>query len=60
MTSSYDEQFVSATLIRPTLQNGILVACAVLVASGNFTAKAAVNMALELNDILTDRLGGSY
>ena len=51
-----------------TLNNGneailtedILVACAVLVASGNFTAKAAVDMALEMNDILVERLKGSY
>ena len=51
-----------------TLNNGreailtedILVASAVLVASGNYTAEAAVDMALKLNDILVERLKGSY
>ena len=51
-----------------TLNNGneailtedILVACAVLVASGNYTTKAAVDMALEMNDILVERLDGAY
>ena len=51
-----------------TLNNGneailtedILVACAVLVASGNYTAEAAVDMALKLNSILVDRLKGRY
>ena len=37
-----------------------LVACAVLVASGNYTAEAAVDMVLKLNDILVERLKGSY
>lgn len=54
--------------IRANLVNGpeailtedILVACAVLVASGNFTSKAAVDMALEMNEILVDRLKGRY
>ena len=51
-----------------TLNNGneailtedILVACAVLVASGNYTAEAAVDMALKLNDLLVKRLTGTY
>ena len=51
-----------------TLNNGneailtedILVACAVLVASGNYTAEAAVDMALKLNDLLVKRLAGTY
>ena len=49
-----------------TLSNGrvltedILVASAVLVASGNYTAEAAVDMALKLNDLLVKRLAGTY
>jgi hypothetical protein len=51
-----------------TLNNGseailtedILVASAMLVASGNYTAEAAVDMALKLNDILVGRLNGRY
>ena len=51
-----------------TLNNGneailtedILVASATLVASGNYTAEAAVDMALKLNDLLVKRLAGTY
>lgn len=42
------------------LTEDILVASATLVASGNFTAESAVDMALKLNDILVERLKGSY
>ena len=42
------------------LTEDILVACAVLVASGNYTAEAAVDMALKLNDLLVKRLTGTY
>ena len=42
------------------LTEDILVASAVLVASGSYTAEAAVDMALKLNDILVERLKGSY
>lgn len=58
-----DELFVAATLSNGNeaiLTEDILVASATLVASGNFTAEAAVDMALKLNDILVDRLKGRY
>ena len=42
------------------LTEDILVASAMLVASGKYTAEAAVDMALKLNDILVERLKGSY
>jgi hypothetical protein len=42
------------------LTEDILVAAATLVASGQYTAESAVDMALKLNDILVERLQGSY
>ena len=61
-------EVIGEVLTSTTLNNGheailtedILVASAVLVASGNYTAEAAVDMALKLNDILVERLKGSY
>lgn len=42
------------------LTEDILVAAATLVASGDYTAESAVDMALKLNDILVERLKGTY
>ena len=61
-------EIVNEVSTSTTLNNGneailtedILVACAVLVASGNYTAEAAVDMALKLNDLLVKRLAGTY
>ena len=53
------EVFTSTTLCNGNeaiLTEDILVACAVLVASGNYTAESAVDMTLKINDILR-RLG---
>jgi hypothetical protein len=58
-----DEVFVAATLNNGNeaiLTEDILVAAATLVASGNYTTEAAVDVALELNDILVRRLKGRY
>ena len=61
-------EIVNEVSTSTTLNNGneailtedILVASATLVASGNYTAEAAVDMVLKLNDILVKRLKGSY
>ena len=61
-------EIVNEVSTSTTLNNGneailtedILVACAVLVASGNYAAEAAVDMALKLNDLLVKRLAGTY
>ena len=61
-------EIVNEVSTSTTLNNGneailtedILVASATLVASGNYTAEAAVDMALKINDILVERLKGSY
>ena len=58
-----DELFTSTTLDNGNeaiLTENILVASATLVASGNYTAEAAVDMALKLNDLLVKRLTGTY
>lgn len=63
MLTANDELLVSATLNNgheALLTEDILVAAATLVASGNYTAEAAADMALKLNDILVERLKGAY
>ena len=58
-----DELFVSATLNNgreAILTEDLLQAAATLVASGNFTAESSVDMVLKLNNILVERIKGSY
>lgn len=58
-----DELFVSATINRgdeAVLTEDLLTAAAILVASGNFTAKAAVKQVMELNDLLNEATQGQY
>ena len=54
--------------VRANLVNGseailtedLLQAAATLVASGNYTTKAAVDVVMELNDLLVERTKGTY
>jgi len=42
------------------LTEDLLQAAATLVASGNYTTKAAIDVVMELNDLLVARLHGKY
>lgn len=63
MGTTKDELVIAAILNNgreAILTEDILVAAATLMASGNYTAESAVDMASKLNDILVDRLKGCY
>jgi hypothetical protein len=54
---------VSATIERGNeaiLTEDLLTAAAILMASGNFTAKAAVKQVMELNELLNEATQGQY
>jgi hypothetical protein len=58
-----EEVATSTTLNRGTeaiLTEDMLTAAATLVASGNYSAKAAINMVMQLNDLLAERTKRTY